>query len=163
MGLKTKLVIALLLGLLIGAAPAHADSPTVGDISKELICQCGCLMVLGNCSHAECASREGMTALIKQKLAQGQSEKQIIQSFVAQYGEQVLAAPSKQGFNLTVWVLPFGALLMGGVIIYIALKIWVRRGRYYQVKAVPKAEEGDEEYRRRLEKELAEFTEGGFR
>ena len=152
-----------LLFFLLSASPARAESATVSDISKQLICQCGCTMVLSNCSHAECASREAMTTLIGQKLAQGQSEEQIIQSFVAQYGEQVLASPPKRGFNLTAWVTPFAALLFGGGVIYIALREWVRRGRRPQTNVMAEAEESDREYQRRLEKELKEFTERGFR
>ena len=162
MRLKKGLGIALLIVLLF-TSPARADSATVSDISKQLICQCGCTMVLSNCTHAECASREAMVALIEQKLAQGQSEEQIIQFFVAQYGEQVLAAPTKRGFNLTAWVLPFAAILAGGGVVYIALKGWVRRGKIRQTNAMPEAEEVSEEYRHRLQKELEEFTGRGFR
>jgi len=157
-----KLGIALLFFLLF-ASPVSADSATVSDISKQLVCQCGCTMVLSNCSHTECASREAMTTLIEQELAQGQSEEQIIQSFVSQYGEQVLAAPIKRGFNLTAWVAPFAALLLGGGVIYIALQAWVRRGRHSQTGVISEAEERDGEYQHRLEKELKEFTERGFR
>ncbi len=162
MGLKKKLSITLLIAL-FSFSPARADSTTVGDISKELVCQCGCTMVLSNCTHTECASREAMTALIEQKLAQGQSEGQIIQFFVTQYGEQVLASPPKRGFNLVAWVLPFVAILGGGGIIYFTLKKWVKRGKSHQTGAVTKAEQEDEEYWYRLEKELEEFTERGFR
>ena len=162
MRLKKGLGIALLIVLLF-TSPARADSATVSDISKQLICQCGCTMVLSNCTHAECAVREAMVALIEQKLAQGQSEEQIIQFFVAQYGEQVLAAPTKRGFNLTAWVLPFAAILAGGGVVYIALKGWVRRGKIRQTNAMPEAEEVSEEYRHRLKKELEEFTGRGFR
>ncbi len=157
MGLKKKFGI-ILLAVLFSASPARADSATVGSISEQLICQCGCGRVLD--SHV-CATQESMVALIEQKLAQGQSGEEIIQSFVAQYGEQVLAAPPKQGFNLMVWITPFAALLFGGVAIYVALKKWVGRGRRPQT--IPMIEEGDEEYQRRLEKELEEFTGRGFR
>jgi cytochrome c-type biogenesis protein CcmH len=164
MTLKKKLFIALFLGLVfLPVTPVMADSITVSDISKQFICQCGCNMVLLNCSHAECGSREAMTTLIKQQIAQGQSEEQIIQFFVAQYGEQVLAAPPKRGFNLMAWGLPFAAILAGGGIIYLALKKWVRQGRRPQTSAAAEAEEGDEEYRRRLENELEEFNERSFR
>ena len=161
MGLKVKLGMAALLFVLVFVSPVRAASATVGDISKELICQCGCSMVLSNCTHVECASREAMIALIEQNLAQGRTEEQIIQSFVAQYGEQVLASPPKRGFNLTAWVLPFVAILGGGGVVYIALRNWVRRGQRSQTDTM--AEEGDEEYQRRLKKELEEFTERGFR
>ena len=161
MGLKVKLGMAALLFVLVFVSPVRAASATVGDISKELICQCGCSMVLSNCTHVECASREAMIALIEQNLAQGRTEEQIIQSFVAQYGEQVLASPPKRGFNLTAWVLPFVAILGGGGVVYIALRNWVRRGQRSQTDTM--AEEGDEEYQRQLKKELEEFTERGFR
>ncbi len=148
---------------LLFASPVRADTPTVSDISKELICQCGCTLVLASCNHDECMSRDTMTALIEQKLSQGQSREQIIQFFVVQYGEEVLASPPKRGFNLTAWILPFAAILGGGGIIYIAIKKWVMKGKQSQTRATVEPEEGDEEYQRRLEKELEEFTEEGFR
>ena len=163
MGLKKLFTILLLLLLLLPVTPVMAAAATVSDISKQLICQCGCTMILSNCSHDECTVRDAMTSLIEQKLTQGQSEEQIIQFFVAQYGEQVLASPPKRGFNLVAWLLPFAAILAGGGIIYIALKAWVRRGKRRPTNAVTEAEEGDEEYRHQLEKELEEFTERGFR
>ncbi len=162
MGLKGKLSIILLI-VLLSLPSAKANAATVSDISKQLVCQCGCTMVLSNCSHAECMSREAMTTLIGQKLAQGQSEKQIIQSFVTQYGEQVLASPPKRGFNLVAWILPFAAILAGGAAIYIAIKKWVWQGRQSPTIATTETDEKDEEYQRRLEKELKEFTERGFR
>jgi cytochrome c-type biogenesis protein CcmH len=108
-------------------------------------------------------SRDTMTTLIEQGMAEGQSEAEIIQFFVAQYGEQVLASPPKRGFNLTAWILPFAAILGGGGIIYMAVKKWVWQGRQSAITAEAEVEESDEEYQRRLEKELAEFTERGFR
>ncbi len=160
MGLKEKLSIILLI-VLLSFSPARANAQTVTDLSKQFICQCGCTLVLANCTHVECYSREEMTTLIEQKLAQGQSEEQIIQSFVAQYGEQVLASPPKRGFNLVAWVLPFAAILVGGGVIYVAVKKWVRQGGRSQISTV--TEEKDEKYQRQLEEELKEFTEGSFR
>ena len=162
MGLKMKLGIILLFALL-ALSPARAYAATVSDISKQFICQCGCNMVLFNCTHAECGSRSAMTALITQKLDQGQSEEQIIQFFVSQYGEQVLASPPKKGFNLTAWILPFAAILVGGLVIYITLKKWVRRGQENLATATVEAGEEDENYRRRLEEELSDFAERSFR
>ena len=161
MGLK-KVFWAIVISLvLLPVTAVMADSATVSNISKQLICQCGCNMVLSNCSHAECASRETMTALIEQKLTQGQSEEQVIQFFVTQYGEQVLASPPKKGFNLTAWIAPFAVILIGGGIIYVAIRRWVSRSKLSQPYTV--VEEDDEKYRRQLEEELKEFTERSFR
>lgn len=162
MGLKMKLGIIVLFALL-ALSPARAYAATVSDISKQFICQCGCNMVLLNCSHAECESRTAMTALITEKLDQGQSEAQITQFFVSQYGEQVLASPPKKGFNLTAWILPFAVILFGGLVIYVAVKKWVRRGQENLATSTVEAGEWDEKYRRQLEEELAEFAERSFR
>ena len=162
MRFSQKLSITLLV-IILSLFPARAYAATVSDISKELICQCGCTLVLANCTHSECMSRDTMTTLIEQKLAQGQSEEQIIQLFVAQYGEQVLASPPKRGFNLMAWVTPFAAILLGGGVIYIAIRKWVKRGQRAQISVVTDVEERNEEYWNQLEKELAEFTDRSFR
>ncbi len=159
MGLK--LIGIVLFIILFSASPARANSHTVSSISDQLICQCGCTLLLSNCTHVECSWGVPMTALIAENLAQGQSEEEIIGFFVAQYGEVVLSSPPKRGFNLVAWVTPFVFILVGGVVIYIALKKWAKRGRYSPVSIV--TEEGDEEYEHRVEKELEEFTERGFR
>ncbi len=162
MRLKGKIGIILVTGLLF-LIPARAYAATVSSISKEFICQCGCTLVLANCTHDECMSRDTMTALIAQKLSEGQSEEQISQFFVAQYGEQVLASPPKRGFNLMAWITPFAAILAGGGVIYMAIKKWVGLGRRSQTGAMVEDEEGDEKYQRQLKDELEEFAERGFR
>lgn len=144
--------------VLISVSPVSAADLS---ITKELVCQCGCLSVLDSCAHAECSSRDEMTQTVAQKVAAGESREQIIQYFVNLYGEQVLSAPTKQGFNLTAWITPFAAIIFGGGIIYVALKAWLQRGQTSPVTTA--APEADDEYRRRLEKELAEFEEKGFR
>ena len=162
MRLKERLSIVVLI-LLFSFFPARANAATLSDISKQLICQCGCTLVLANCTHVECHSREAMTTFIAQQLDQGQSEKQILQLFVTQYGEQVLASPPKRGFNLLAWLLPFVAILAGGVVIYAAIKKWVGRGRLSETYAITEAGEENEKYQRQLEEELKEFNEGSFR
>ena len=157
-----KLGITLLVITLLSASPVRAAPGTVGDVSGQLVCQCGCTLVLSNCSHVGCV-REAMVALIEQKLAEGESQEEILDYFVAQYGEQVLASPPKRGFNLMAWVLPFAAILSGGGVIYVALKKWVKRGTYTPSYAAIETDESDEKYQRQLEEELHEFTERSFR
>ncbi len=154
MGLKKLFIIPILIGLaVVPVTPALADEATARDIARELICQCGCGRLLDG--HV-CATQEAMVALIEQKLAQGESRGEILDYFVAQYGEQVLASPPKRGFNLTVWIAPIVALLLGGGAVYFALKKWVRRGELEPTTAVTESGE-DEKYLRQLEEELEEF------
>jgi len=155
----TVLLIVFLFSFL-SVSPARADSEAAADISNQLICQCGCGRILD--SHV-CDTQEAMVALIEQKLAQGQSQEEILNFFVTLYGEQVLSTPPKRGFNLVVWVVPPAALLFGAGVVYVALKGWVRRDEAHETGAVPGVSEGDDEYRDRLEKELKEFDGRGFR
>ncbi len=144
--------------------PVSADSaPTVNSIAQQLVCQCGCTQTVAACSEPNCSTREAMKASIVQKLDQGQSESQILQSFVTQYGEKVLVTPPKTGFNLVAWILPFIAILAGAAIIFSAMRAWVKRGRQSQATTITENEQEDEEYRRRVEQELKKFGEKGFR
>lgn len=145
--------------VLLFASPVMADSPTVSSIAKQLICPWN--MVLADCTNPD--HRGPMIALIEQKLAQGQSETEIIQFFVAQYGEQVLATPPKKGFNLMAWMTPFVAILAGAAVIALVLRTWVKRGHQAQVTTTVETGDGEAEYRRRVEQDLARFTERGFR
>ena len=58
-----------------------------------------------------------MRRLVREKLAQGESREQILEYFAGVYGQDILAAPSKSGFNLVAWTVPlvgvFGALAAG--------------------------------------------------
>ncbi len=160
--MKTKMGVILVV-LLVFLLPARASAAAVSDVSSQVICQCGCTLVLENCTHEECHSRDNMTALIAQQLEQGKSEEEIVQLFVTQYGEQVLASPPKKGFNLTAWILPFASILFGAAVIYVLIRKWVRTGQYSPVAVKPEADESDADYERRLEAELKSFTERSFR
>ncbi|MBI2847716.1 MAG: cytochrome c-type biogenesis protein CcmH [Chloroflexi bacterium] len=163
LGMKARIILlTLILTTLFSVSAAAVRAATVTQIADQLICQCGCTLVLSNCTHGECMSRDAMLTLITQKLEQGQTQEQIIGFFVAQYGEQVLASPSKRGFNLTAWIAPFVAILAGGALVYVAIRKWVRRGKQ-QVEATVVTREEEEEYRQRLEKELQQFGERGYR
>ncbi len=159
--MKRKL--GLLLVIVFLALPAaNTYAATVEDIANQLICQCDCTQVLSKCAEPICSTREEMKGEIRQQLNDGKTQQQIIQFFVGKYGEKVLASPSKTGFNLTVWLAPIAAILLGGVVIYATVKKLLRHGKQtVEITAVPEKE--DEDYRRRLEKDLKDFGDGGFR
>ena len=96
------------------------------QIEGSLICQCGCTMVVSVC---ECGTAEQMRADITAKLRAGVSPDAILAGYVAEYGKEVLAAPTKRGFDLTAWVTPFAAIAAGGGALVVLLRRWaVKRG-----------------------------------
>ena len=154
----------MLIGLVfLSVTPALAVLTTVDDISKELMCQCGCTMVLATCTCQLPDGSAEMKALIEQRLALGESQAQVLALFVGQYGEQVLATLPKSGFNLMAWLLPLAGLLFGGGVAYFTLRRWLGRGRQPPAGTMAEVGKGDDKYRGQLEKELEEFDEGGFR
>jgi cytochrome c-type biogenesis protein CcmH len=158
-------VLILLAGLLwattalrLRSGQAWAQTPTaeqVYAIARKLNCPLCQGVTLSDCPLPVC---DQMRAIIKEKLAKGESEEQIVQFFVDQYGEQVLNAPPAQGFNLLVYVLPFLALAVGAVWVGFALRGWAARRRAVrEAEVVEAVEELPEEYRRRLEEELEQL------
>ena len=54
----------------------------------------------------------------------GYGAQEIIDAFVDAYGERVLMAPKKSGFNLLAWFAPGVAVLAGGAAIVFFLRRW---------------------------------------
>ena len=157
------LSVVLIIGVLLATPASAASSVSVSSIGEKLVCLCGCNQTIAACPDDPCSFADPARATIAQKLAQGLSEPQIIQSFVAQYGEKVLVTPPKSGFNLVAWILPFAVLMAGGFVVYLSLKRWVWQGKVQEVNTETEAEEDDEQYRLRMERELKNFSEKGFR
>jgi cytochrome c-type biogenesis protein CcmH len=164
---KLSVIGFILLLFLATPITVLAGSTEVDEVARELICQCGCYAVLNNCTHGECMVRDGMTSSIELQLSQGQSKEQIIKTFVSQYGEAVLASPPKKGFNLTAWITPFAVIIVGGIVIWFAIKRWVHRGKQVAPKPsaalTPANAQNDAKYLSEVERDLKELSERGFR
>ncbi len=136
-----------------------ALSVTVGEITQELTCTCGCNMVVSACEGAmECSAANGIKAQVMEKLNRGQSKEEIIGYFVNRFGEKILSAPTKRGFNLTAWILPFFALVSGGGILYLTLKRWHSTGgKSREGRDTPDRGKVEGKYLERFEEELKDF------
>ncbi len=106
-------------------APA-AMALVVSDVAKEFVCNCGCNKMLTDCDM-KCG--EQLRGVIAARIAEGWDKPRIMDLLVRNYGEKLLAAPTKSGFNLTAWVTPFAVILIGGVMISLAVGEWVARRR----------------------------------
>ncbi len=87
-------------------------------------------------------------------LQQGYTEQQILESFVAVYGERILAKPKAVGFNLLAWILPAIAILLGGIG---AWKFLRHSSRPQAETKSAKPAPSDDPYAQRVEHELEEF------
>lgn len=153
--LARGILLALFLINLFGAiSPALAL--TTNEVAKEFICNCGCQKMLNAC---DMTCGEQLRGVIIEKIEQGWSKEKIVAYMMKNYGESLLAAPTKKGFNLTAWITPFVVAMIGGVLLYLMIKRWARRGR--ELEEVEKEEVVAKEvglgYEDKLEDELKKF------
>jgi len=95
------------------------------SINHKLMCTCGCAEMLGECNHVGCPNSTDELALLRTGVDSNATDKQIFDSFVDKYGATVLAAPTKQGFDLVAWIAPFAvfaAALLGTILL---IRHWV--------------------------------------
>lgn len=156
--MRTFVSILLALALLApGVALASEERPTLAELESEVMCPiCKTTLELSNSPAADQIRRE-----IQRGIDAGRTESEIKAALVAQFGEEVLAAPPREGFNLVAWILPLAGGLAAAVALALGARQWLAtRGP----DAAPA--DGDENARagaldgdleRRLDEELARF------
>ncbi len=132
---------------------------TVKDVEQEIMCMCkdNCGKVLANCI---CQYSQQYRMDISLKLNEGLTKEQVIQTYVDKYGEKVLSAPTKKGFNLTAWLTPFVVIMLGGMGIRRVVVKWVAlRKKEAKGKGSDhhRSKLENTKYSNLLEKELKEF------
>jgi cytochrome c-type biogenesis protein CcmH len=101
---------------LVNTAAAQSGSREVTDdevneIAQDLYCPICESTPLDVCPTQAC---EDWREIIRTKLSQGETEQQIKDYFVDQYGPRALAEPPREGFTLAVWIIPIAAVIIGG-------------------------------------------------
>ena len=122
------------LGAVVDAAPStHVSEQTVHDVSAQLRC-----VVCQNLSVADSPSEMAaqMRGIVRERLEAGETPEQVREYFVARYGEWILLAPRRTGFNLLVWGFPLAALAVGFTTVALLLRRWTRRRRVAPAPAV---------------------------
>ncbi len=160
--LRQRLIILLLtiFASLLAVSVVYAQdggpgTPTDNDVNrvaKQLYCPVCPNTPLDVCETKACAD---WRAQIRDQLSEGWTDQQVIDYFVAQYGERVLAEPQRKGFTSLVWFLPVIVILVGLGVVYEVLKNWRKQKPVVAVaKAVPEIPEA---VLRRIERELQEM------
>ncbi len=55
---------------------------------------------------------------VRALVAEGKTDQEVVDFFVARYGEWVLLEPTAQGFNWLVWLGPVALVALGGFVIW---------------------------------------------
>jgi len=132
---------------------AQKAKPTVDGVASKLSCFCGTCphLVVTQCG---CSTADQIKAEVQKKINAGMTESQIVDSFVAEYGQTILTTPPKSGFNLTAWGLPFLGFLVGGTVLFAFLKRQQPPPGPKGPPSAPPQQMTDQDYRDRITKEL---------
>jgi len=154
--MRLLVVLASAALLLAPAAFASERHPTLNELENEVMCPvCNTTLAESNSDAAKAIERE-----IQDKISAGWTKSQIKDFLVQQYGESILAAPPKHGFNLLAWVLPLAGIAVAALILGVAAWGWTR-GRADPEPLLAQSANGqgpiDPELDRRVDEELARF------
>ncbi len=135
----------------------YENDPFIVELEGTIKCTCGCNLDVYTCRTTDftCSISPAMHREVVSMMEDGMTGQEIVDAFVAQYGETVLMAPKKTGFNLTAYLLPGFAITAVGALIAWRL---VRRHRPSPIAAassiIPDVDAGDQAL---LEEELTKL------
>jgi cytochrome c-type biogenesis protein CcmH len=149
------LVLTVLAASAVRAATAAAFETEYDLAARTILCDCGCSpQSVHDCACGRAAEmRESIAADIRS----GKTGRQVIDEYVAKYGEKIRIAPSATGFNLVAWLGPGLALLGGAAVMMLVLRRWKRASEGPSAPAVLPPLAPDDPYVARLEKEMRDF------
>ena len=121
---RAALVFVVVLLLFTPATAQRTDRAKI--LAHRLICMCGCKEILAECNHVSCPVSPVMLKKLDEEIASGKSDDLILQSFVQEYGAEVLAEPPAKGFNWLAWIMPFAVLGAGFFVVRSVIARWHR-------------------------------------
>jgi cytochrome c-type biogenesis protein CcmH len=97
-------------------------------IETRLECNCGCTLDVFTCRTTDfsCTYSPRLHREVLALRSQGKTAQQVLDAFVAKYGEKALMAPKPRGFNLAGYLVPGAVIAAAGAALVLVIG---RRGR----------------------------------
>lgn len=116
------------LASIAGARPSMTDEKR-DELEHQIKCQCGCVLDVYTCRTTDfsCSVSPAMHGDVMTLVEGGYNSAQILGAFQSVYGEQILMAPLRKGFNLVGYLLPSVVLVTGGVLVAGLIRKWGAR------------------------------------
>ncbi|MGA3293302.1 MAG: cytochrome c-type biogenesis protein CcmH [Candidatus Acidiferrales bacterium] len=129
------MAVALVLATASMSPSVHAQQTERGKaLSKRVRCMCGgCEDTAGTCNHSggafagPCDTAKAELKEIDERVARGDSDDLILQSFVQEYGPTVLVEPPKHGFNWLAWIMPVVVPIVALFLVWQVIRRWHHR------------------------------------
>jgi cytochrome c-type biogenesis protein CcmH len=133
------------------------------SLGKRIKCMCGgCDDAAGMCTHSggafagPCDTSKAELKEIDARVARGDSDSLILQSFVQEYGPTVLIEPPKAGFDWLAWIMPVLFPIVALLLVWQVVRKWHRRAALAPASGPPLSAEVMDRARREADKESDE-------
>jgi cytochrome c-type biogenesis protein CcmH len=106
----------------------------IREVEQRLACTCGCTLDIYTCRTTDftCTYSPELHREVVALYDQGKRGQEIVDAFVAKYGEKALMAPVARGFNLAGYLVPGAAIATAG-----ALLGWIIARKRHVAAVVP--------------------------
>ena len=106
------------------ATLARENDAEIKAIEQRLACSCGCTLDVFTCRTTDftCTYSPELHREVVALWDEGKTAREIIDVFVAKYGEKALMAPKPEGFNLWGYLLPGAAITAAGIALVAVLR-----------------------------------------
>jgi cytochrome c-type biogenesis protein CcmH len=139
----------------------NENEAEIQAIETRLACNCGCTLDVFTCRTTDfsCTYSPRLHREVLALRSQGKTAQQVLDAFVAKYGEKALMAPKPKGFNLAGYLVPGMAILSAGAAL--VMLIVRRRGAVAAAAPAPTAvpPSASPEELERLRRALAEVED----
>lgn len=130
-GIVVLIGIVWMVTAISAAQPKSLDERTL-EVARQIQCP-----VCNGESVADSPAQKAaeMRGVIRQQLAAGRSEQQVLDYFSQVYGSEILESPPQQGFTSLIWIMPVLMLLAGAFAVVVLAREWQRQARVLGVVA----------------------------
>lgn len=145
-----RLLVLVCAAALLAAPVAHANEqhPTQAELEGEVMCPvCGTTL-----DQSESPAAQQIKRVIARRIAAGDTKSQIEALLVANYGQDILAAPPHHGLGLLAWWLPIAGITAAAALVGFGAWRW-SHAREPAAVAVPL----DPALERRVDEELRRY------
>ena len=96
------------------------------ELEHHLHCQCGCTLDVYTCRTTDftCPISPAMHQDVMHLVEGGYTRTEILGAFRGAYGERVLMAPVREGFNWAAYITPFVAIGAGAAVVTLLTQRW---------------------------------------
>src|ERR1700682_4986333 len=120
-------IAAVLAAVVLLTVPALSHADVLDDGVRRVAMQLQCPVCEGeNAADSPSGLAADMRAVIRTRLIADEGDQQILDEFVASYGDSILTEPPKRGISLGVWLGPTIGVVLGAVVLGLLLRTWRR-------------------------------------